>query len=105
LRATCSSCHSAHSIHPADDARSTVASANLIATCGNCHSGANAGFVKFQPHADPHDAAKNPLLFWVYKFMTLLLVGVLSVFGLHTAMWVLRVFIERVRTARAGGEA
>ena len=33
---------------------------NLIATCGKCHTGANASFVKYDPHADAHDAAHYP---------------------------------------------
>lgn len=90
LAAGCAGCHTAHSILPADSPRSSVAKANLVATCRQCHPKATASFTAFQPHADLHDRAKNPLLFWTYRFMTILLTGTLSFFGLHTALWLAR---------------
>lgn len=103
VAATCADCHGAHDILPASDPRSKVAKANLVATCGQCHKEASASFVEFQPHADPHDAAKNPILYWVYRFMTLLLIGVLSVFGLHTLLWLSRVAVGGVMRRRGAG--
>jgi len=94
--ASCASCHSAHGIQPASDPRSSVARANLTKTCAQCHERANASFVKFDAHVDPHDKS-NPLVFWTYKFMTLLLMGVLAFFGLHTLLWLNRIAIEKRR--------
>ncbi|HSL69871.1 MAG TPA: hypothetical protein VK864_06485, partial [Longimicrobiales bacterium] len=99
--AVCSDCHSAHAIHPTDDPRSTVAAANLVETCSRCHPNANAGFIQFAPHADAHDAENNPLLYWTYRFMTALLIGVMTVFGLHSIVWVVRVALDRSRARRA----
>ena len=98
--ASCSDCHTAHTIMPADDPRSTVAAANLAATCGNCHKETTAGFLSFDPHAEHHDKS-NPLVYWTYTFMTLLLVGTMSFFGLHTILWMIRLAIEN-RRRRAG---
>lgn len=95
--ASCADCHTAHRILPPSDPASTVSEARLVETCGACHPRANASFVEFEPHADPHDRAKNPLLFWTYRGMSFLLIGVLTVFGLHTLLWLLRIGVGHLR--------
>lgn len=109
--ASCADCHTGHAIHPASDPRSSVAEANLVETCGDCHPRANASFVQFEPHADPHDREKNPILYWTYNFMTFLLFAVLGVFGLHTLLWIVRIGVGALRgedvhgpPRRQGGE-
>lgn len=101
LTAKCSDCHTAHAMLPATDPRSSVNAANLVATCGRCHPGANDKFVQYLPHGDPQDRAKNPGLFWVWAFMTALLVGVFSFFGLHTVLWLMRLTLNRLRGGNA----
>lgn len=103
ITAKCSDCHTAHAMLPPSDARSSVNQANLVATCGKCHAGANAKFVAYMPHADPQSHARNPGLYWVWLFMTLLLVSVFAFFGTHTALWLLRLAVDRVR-GRGPGE-
>jgi hypothetical protein len=88
--ATCADCHGAHDIYPKQDARSTVSSARLVATCGTCHPGSNASFAQYDPHADRHNRARNPLLFYTSTFMQALLIGVFSFFGIHTTLWASR---------------
>jgi nitrate/TMAO reductase-like tetraheme cytochrome c subunit len=88
--ARCWDCHAYHDVLPASDPKSTIAAANLPATCGKCHAGANAGFVKYDPHADSHDKVKYPLLHYAAIFMNLLLSGVLGFFALHTIAWFVR---------------
>jgi hypothetical protein len=100
--ASCANCHTAHSIKPSHDQASSVAHANLTRTCGQCHERANASFVKFDPHVNPHDRS-NPLVYWVYKFMTLLLMGTMAFFGLHALLWLTRLALER--RARRGDAA
>ena len=95
--AGCADCHGAHEILPARDPRSPTAPGNLVETCGKCHEGANANFVQYDPHANKHDRQRNPALFFVSKFMTVLLVGVFSFFGIHTAMWFTRELREQRR--------
>jgi hypothetical protein len=92
--AACADCHTAHSIQTADHPRSSIAKGNLARTCGNCHTGANAAFIKFDPHVDPHDA-DNPVVYWSYKLMNLLLIGTMSFFGLHTLLWLNRLSMDR----------
>jgi nitrate/TMAO reductase-like tetraheme cytochrome c subunit len=94
--AGCADCHGAHEILPASDPRSPIAPANLVKTCGKCHQNANANFVKYDPHADKHDRQRSPVLYYMTKFMTVLLAGVFGFFGLHTALW----FTREVRVRR-----
>ena len=84
-----------HNILPASNPDSKVAPANLVATCGRCHAGANAGFITYQPHADPHNGKRYPLLHAAAIFMNLLLAGVLGFFALHTVLWFIRSRAER----------
>lgn len=98
--ATCADCHGSHEIVPRQDPRSQVNPANLQATCGRCHEGANANFVQYQPHADPSDREKHAPLYWTTRFMQLLLLGVFAFFGIHTALWVPRSLQVRRRRSR-----
>ena len=79
--------------------RSTVAiaSANLVTTCGTCHTGANVEFVQYQPHANARDRKLSPHLFYVRLFMNLLLCSVLTFFVIHTILWLIRSRYDQVR--------
>ena len=88
--ASCADCHGAHNVFPKADPRSMVSDANRVATCQRCHAGATPSFAKFDPHADPENRERNPLLFYTAQFMKMLLLGVFSFFGLHTALWLSR---------------
>lgn len=97
--AGCADCHGAHEILPASDPRSPIAPANLMKTCGQCHAGANENFVKYDPHANKNDRARNPALYYTSKFMIALLVGTFGFFGLHSALWFGKEFrLRRERT-------
>jgi len=100
--AKCADCHGAHTIQPARDPRSTVSTAKIVATCGRCHPGATPAFAQFHPHADPHQKARFPQLYYAYRLMTGLLIGVFGFFGLHTLLWFPRSLVERVRRWRGG---
>jgi hypothetical protein len=95
--ATCADCHSAHQIFPASDPRSTVADQNLIATCGACHPYARPAFIRYDSHPEPFNRARNPYIFYSFWFMNSLLIGTLTVFGLHTLLWWIRIEIDRRR--------
>ena len=88
--ATCADCHEAHDIRPKDDPLSTVSAEGRVKTCQKCHAGAGARFALYDPHADPHDAERNPLLHLTSRFMKSLLYFVFAFFGLHTALWLPR---------------
>ncbi len=88
--ATCASCHGAHEVLPASNPASTVSAQNRLATCQKCHAGASANFASFDPHANRHDKARNPLYYYAALFMEFLLYGVFSFFGIHTVFWLYR---------------
>jgi len=85
--ATCADCHKAHDIHPAKDPRSSVSKEGRLATCQKCHPGVNQNFARYDPHPNPKDRARNPILHYAAIFMKWLLIGVMASFGLHTALW------------------
>lgn len=95
--ATCYHCHGAHDILPSSETGSRVSEANLLGTCQSCHPDATAGFALFQPHADHSDRENYPYTYWAYHLMTALLIGTFTAFGIHTALWVVRLGIEAVR--------
>jgi len=103
--AKCADCHGAHTVRAVSDPASSVSPANVVATCATCHPGATARFAQFQPHADPSNKARFPVLYYTYLLMTTLLVGTFAFFGLHSLLWLPRSLVERLRRKRApGGE-
>jgi predicted CXXCH cytochrome family protein len=105
--ARCWDCHGAHQILPASDPRSPINKANLVATCGRCHAGANASFVQYQPHANARNRKLNPALYYVRLFMNLLLASVLTFFLIHTILWLIRSRYDQIKkkTAKGGEDA
>jgi predicted CxxxxCH...CXXCH cytochrome family protein len=106
--AACADCHGSHDIRPVAEPASRVNSANLVQTCGRCHAGANASYVKYDPHAEPHDKARSAPVYYTTLFMEVLLAGVFSFFGLHVALWFpreVRLRRERARKAAAPAKA
>lgn len=95
LAATCSDCHGAHGILPTSHAGSAVAPDNLVETCGDCHENARPAFVLYDSHPDPMDGERNAALHYSFVFMNVLLVGVMGVFTLHTALWWVRLLLDK----------
>jgi DnaJ-class molecular chaperone len=100
--AKCADCHGSHGILPAADPSSTVSTTRIVSTCRQCHTGATFSFTEFHPHADPHDRARFPKLYWVYVLMTGLLIGTFGFFGVHTVLWLPRSLVERLRRRGEG---
>jgi hypothetical protein len=97
ISATCVDCHGAHGIFPAADPRSAVAHENLVETCRACHEYARPAFVLYDSHPDPLNRERNPYIFYSFWFMNSLLIGTLTVFGLHTLAWWIRIVVDRRR--------
>lgn len=95
--AKCSDCHGYHGIRGPDDPDSMVSPERKLETCQQCHPGTPPAFAGFWAHADHDDSDRFPVLYWVYRFMTTLLVSVLTFFGLHTLLWGVRELIDAVR--------
>ncbi|MDE3199284.1 MAG: hypothetical protein KGN79_00055 [Acidobacteriota bacterium] len=101
--ARCWDCHGAHDVLPASDPKSMIAPANLVTTCSKCHAGANARFVKYQPHADAYNFKQNPALYLIRMFMNVLLISVLTFFLIHTILWIVRSRREHMKRNGANG--
>jgi hypothetical protein len=95
--ATCADCHGSHEIQPRSDPRSKVSAQQRAQTCTQCHTGANANFARYDPHADPEDPKRDRLLWATDTFMEMLLGGVFAFFALHTLLWFPRSWKERRR--------
>ncbi len=97
--ASCSSCHGTHNILPSADPASTVNSANLVKTCGQCHTGASANFAKGQIHLNPEAIAQadfgQKVNSWVRRFYIMMIVGVVGFMVLHNLMIFVRKLIDR----------
>ena len=85
--ASCADCHGSHNVFPKSDARSTVSDVKRVATCKKCHDGATPSFARYDPHGDADNRSRDPVLYYTSQFMKMLLLGVFSFFGIHTALW------------------
>lgn len=97
VSASCADCHGAHDILPDSFPASRVAQANLVETCRSCHEYARPAFVQYDAHPDPFNRARNPAIFYSFFIMNGLLVFVLLVFGGHTLLWWLRLWLDKRR--------
>ena len=95
--ATCADCHTPHRNLAASDPRSSVHPDNLVATCGSCHEGITASMLSFNPHNDASNPDDNYYVYIVWVFMTALLIGVFSFFGLHDLLWLQRTLVGAMR--------
>ena len=95
--ATCADCHSPHRNLPSTDPTSTVHPSNLVQTCSTCHVDANSSFSTYNPHPEPKNPEKGYATYLVYTFMTWLLFGVFTFFGIHTALWLQRSLVAVLR--------
>jgi cytochrome b subunit of formate dehydrogenase len=95
--AVCADCHTPHHNLPASDPRSSIHPDNLAKTCGACHANANASFLSFDPHANPHDPKRNLYVYLTWIGMTALLLGVFGFFGVHDLLWLQRALVGKLR--------
>jgi len=84
--ANCASCHGVHNILPSSDPRSTVAKANLAATCGKCHPDAGKRFAIGPVHTIPPTTAGGRILALVRWFYLLAIPLILGAMLLHNAL-------------------
>ncbi|MCL4550053.1 MAG: cytochrome C, partial [Bacteroidetes bacterium] len=64
-------------------------------TCKKCHENSNRMFVGYLTHATHHNRDKYPYLFYTFWFMTILLVGTFTFFGIHTLLWLPRAYKDK----------
>ncbi|GAB4329523.1 MAG: hypothetical protein Kow0074_26050 [Candidatus Zixiibacteriota bacterium] len=90
--AKCYDCHGAHNVLPNYMPASTLSRDNIVETCGQCHEGSHRRFAGYLTHATHHDKDKYPYLYYSFWFMTSLLIGTLTLAGVHTILWLPRSF-------------
>jgi cytochrome b subunit of formate dehydrogenase/nitrate/TMAO reductase-like tetraheme cytochrome c subunit len=93
--AACYDCHGTHNILPPSDPASMLSRDNVVTTCGSCHEGSHRRFAGYLTHATHHDMEKYPYLFFAFWGMTALLIGTMTFALLHTAAWLLRLYLSR----------
>jgi formate dehydrogenase gamma subunit len=91
VAANCGSCHGYHKILPSADPDSTINTNHLVATCGQCHPGANEMFVSGKIHLDISAASSAPdissqINWWVRKIYLLLIFGVIGGMVVHNGL-------------------
>ncbi len=82
----CASCHGTHAIKSPLDPTSTVNKRNLVATCGQCHPGANTRFAVGRVHASAEQRDGSPILYWIANIYVILIVLVVGGMGLHNLL-------------------
>lgn len=104
--ATCADCHGSHLVLPAEDPRSPVHEANILATCRRCHTDAPPNFAEVQMHIPRGAIPDDPRLRFITIYMLTLLIGTFAFFGYLTILGIrfeLRKQAERTRRRDAGG--
>lgn len=99
--AACYDCHGHHDIVPVSDPRSRLAGANKLETCRQCHPGASQKFTSYIAHADHTDREHYPTLYWTFVFMSAIVLGTFTFFGIHTLLWFVRSAVLYVRDPKA----
>jgi len=100
--ADCASCHGYHKILSSSDPDSTINTNHLVATCGQCHPGANRMFVSGKIHVDLAATSGERDLseiinWWVRQVYLTLIFGVVGAMFVHNALLFLRKTAARYR--------
>lgn len=111
--ARCYDCHDYHGAQCVTSPTATVSpidptsgtrSARTVGTCKSCHSYSNEKWVQFIPHLKNNDKT-HPQTYYSWLFMTVLLVGTMGFFVVHTLLWLVRELADRPqRKARRTAE-
>jgi formate dehydrogenase gamma subunit len=103
LAANCASCHGYHKILASSDPDSTINPAHLVATCGQCHPGANEKFSLSKVHMDLTTTTSAPdvgtqINWWIRKIYLLLIVGVVGAMFVHNFLLFIKKVAAHLRT-------
>lgn len=80
--ATCVSCHGAHSVLPAADSSSSISAGNVVATCQQCHTRADAAFATSYTHEKASISA-NPVNKAIRSIYIVVIIGLIGGMVLH----------------------
>ena len=94
--ANCDSCHGIHNIFKSSDPRSTVNTANLPKTCGQCHKGADEARYAIGPvHVQVGTGPNHPVVKWIRWTYFVLIPATLGFMLLHNLLDLLSKLIRR----------
>lgn len=97
--ANCASCHGYHRILPSSDPESSIHPNHLVATCGECHPGANENFAIGRVHLSDDDAGIGPRVNrWVRQIYLVLIFFTVGLMVLHNGIAWLRAAIQSLRS-------
>ena len=104
--ATCASCHGAHDVRPASDPASTGLEAEPLEDVPEmpCRAPAPTSRASIRTRTGTTRHATRSY-YYAAKFMELLLLGVFSFFGIHTAFWLYRELREKFGKRQTRREA
>ncbi|MFH1811427.1 MAG: hypothetical protein ABIJ09_21985 [Pseudomonadota bacterium] len=98
--AACYDCHGHHDIQKSSDPASHTSEARRLETCRKCHADANENFSNYLVHASHTDKESAPQVYYVYVFMTALLLGTFLFFAVHSVLWLLRSTVLYIRDSK-----
>jgi 5-methylcytosine-specific restriction endonuclease McrA len=81
--AVCSDCHGSHAVYKDSDPRSSVAPTNLLGTCQQCHSGAEANFASITAGHFRTDRESSLLTYYIeliYQVLIPTLIGLMAAY-------------------------
>jgi formate dehydrogenase gamma subunit len=98
--ATCVSCHTSHSVLPAADSASSINSAHVVATCGQCHDNVDAQFAASYTH-ETASLSANPVNRWIRYVYVMLIALIIGGMVLHNLVIMNYFMLQRRREEAA----
>jgi predicted CXXCH cytochrome family protein len=95
--AVCTDCHGVHGIFSTDDPRSRVNSANLLATCQNCHPGVGPNWTQAWTGHYEISLERTPILYYIKVFYSSFTIIVLASAGIYVFLQILRATVARMK--------
>ena len=100
--ANCASCHGSHGIRSSSDPASMINKANMAATCGKCHPGANERFSIGAVHASETAKAEQPILYWLASGYIGLIILVIGGMFAHNVLDFIKKAKHKLKVRRGG---
>jgi len=100
--ANCASCHGSHGIKRSSDPSSTINKANIAATCGKCHPGANERFSIGSVHVSLTSQQEQPILYWLASGYIVLIVLVIGGMLAHNILDFIKKAKHKLKVRRGG---
>lgn len=95
--AVCTDCHGVHDILKTDNPQSRVNSANLLATCQQCHPDAGPNWVGAWTGHYKISLQRTPFVFYTEAFYSSFTPFVLWISGIYVFLQIIRATVARVR--------